>query len=49
MIIFKMPNYQNSKIYKIRCNTTGLVYIGSTTQSLKQRLDQHIKIAVLLK
>lgn len=29
------------KIYCIRCLTTGLVYIGSTTQSLKRRLKEH--------
>ena len=39
---YKILTYQNSKIYKIRCNTTGLVYIGSTTQSLKQRLDHNV-------
>ena len=39
-----MHNYKNSKIYKIICNTTGLVYIGSTTQSLKARLSGHTTI-----
>lgn len=37
-----MSDYRNSKIYKIICNTTGLVYIGSTTRSLKDRLNEHI-------
>jgi hypothetical protein len=35
-------NYQNSKIYKIECKTTGLKYIGSTTiKYLCDRLGQH--------
>ena len=37
-----MPNYKNSKIYKVICET-GLIYIGSTTQTLKERLRQHKK------
>ena len=36
-----MPNYSNGKIYKIVCNTTNKIYIGSTTQSLTSRLGQH--------
>lgn len=36
-----MPNYQQGKIYKIVCNTTGLVYIGSTTMSLNSRFSCH--------
>jgi GIY-YIG catalytic domain len=36
-----MVNYDNSKIYKIVCNKTGLCYIGSTTQSLSSRLSHH--------
>ena len=36
-----MVNYANGKIYKIVCNITGKVYIGSTTLSLSQRLVQH--------
>ena len=36
-----MPNYKNGKIYKIVCDETGLTYIGSTTQTLKKRLQQH--------
>lgn len=36
-----MPNYQQGKIYRIVCNTTGLVYIGSTTMSLNQRFSCH--------
>ena len=36
-----MPDYAKSKIYKIVCNITGLVYIGSTSQTLNQRLQEH--------
>ena len=36
-----MNKYENGKIYKIVCNTTGLIYIGSTIQTLKERLSQH--------
>ena len=37
-----MPNYQNGKIYTIRCKTdNNLIYVGSTTQTLAQRLGQH--------
>lgn len=36
-----MPNYSNGKIYRIVCNETGEQYIGSTTQSLAQRLACH--------
>ena len=31
----------HGKIYKLICNVTGLVYYGSTTESLKQRLSEH--------
>lgn len=34
-------NYQNAKIYRIDCLTTNEVYIGSTCQTLAQRLSQH--------
>jgi len=34
-------NYANGKIYKIVCNITGLVYVGSTTQALSKRLYHH--------
>ena len=33
--------YQNGKIYKIVCNESGKIYIGSTTKSLKKRLIHH--------
>tara|TARA_R110000796_G_scaffold130448_1_gene246064 strand:+ start:68 stop:658 length:591 start_codon:yes stop_codon:yes gene_type:complete len=37
-----MVNYNNGKVYKIVCDTTALVYVGSTTKNyLSQRLDQH--------
>lgn len=36
-----MPNYLNSKIYKLVCNKTGLTYYGSTTRTLSQRLTEH--------
>ena len=38
-----MPDYSKSKIYKIICNITGLVYIGSTCQTLTQRLQDHLR------
>ena len=37
-----MPNYNNSKIYKIVVNTNGNIYIGSTTQALSMRLCGHV-------
>jgi len=36
-----MSKYQNSKIYKIVCNTTGQIYIGSTYLTLEERLKKH--------
>ena len=36
-----MVDYSNGKIYRIVCNNTGKVYIGSTTQSLSKRLVAH--------
>ena len=38
-----MPDYKQGKIYKIVCNVTGSVYIGSTIQSLSMRLTGHRK------
>lgn len=38
-----MPNYQNGKIYKLVSNLTDKIYIGSTTQSLSQRMGGHRK------
>jgi hypothetical protein len=42
-IVYKnMPNYQLGKIYKIVCNTSGLVYYGSTCEpTLARRLAGH--------
>ena len=38
-----MERYQNGKIYKIVCNITGKVYIGSTCKKLlSQRLAGHV-------
>ena len=34
--------YEDGKIYKIVCNVTNLVYIGSTCQRLSQRLAKHV-------
>jgi len=37
-----MVNYSNGKIYKIVCDTTGLIYVGSTTkQYLSNRISEH--------
>ena len=37
-----MVNYNNGKIYKLECLTTGLIYIGSTTKHyLSERMSQH--------
>jgi hypothetical protein len=40
-----MPvNYQNGKIYKIECNITNEIYIGSTCQpTLARRLTGHVE------
>ena len=40
--IFKMPNYQQGKIYSIRSHSRpDLIYIGSTTQPLSKRMGLH--------
>ena len=37
-----MPNFQNGKIYMIRSSSRqDLIYIGSTTQTLAQRMAKH--------
>ncbi len=36
-----MPNYLTSRIYKIVSNQTDLIYVGSTTQTLSQRMASH--------
>jgi hypothetical protein len=38
-----MPDYQNSRIYKIVNLETNECYIGSTTLALSQRLAQHVR------
>lgn len=39
-----MPiNYQNGKIYKIITTNSDDIYIGSTTNTLKSRLSDHVK------
>ena len=40
-----MPDYKNGKIYSIRSYQTEQIYIGSTTQSLSERISQHKKIS----
>ena len=37
----KPIDYSKGKIYKIVCNTTGLIYVGSTIQKLCERLRAH--------
>jgi len=39
----KPLDYQNGKIYVIRSYKTDLVYVGSTTQQLCQRMSNHRK------
>jgi len=36
-----MPDYTNGKIYKLFSYDNDLVYIGSTTQKLSERLSKH--------
>ena len=36
-----MVDYSNGKVYRIVCNLTGKVYIGSTTNTLSRRLTSH--------
>ena len=37
-----MPNYQNGKIYTIRCYTDiSLIYVGSTIKKLCDRMSNH--------
>ena len=40
-----MPNYQNSKIYKLVSNISNDIYIGSTVNKLSHRLNQHKDIS----
>lgn len=36
-----MTKYENGRIYKLVCNVTGLVYVGSTVQPLHKRRYVH--------
>lgn len=36
-----MPDYSKSKVYKLVCNLTGLVYVGSTVCPLYKRKWEH--------
>jgi hypothetical protein len=37
-----MPDYENGKIYTVRCLTDkSLIYVGSTTQPLHKRMNEH--------
>ena len=38
-----MIDYKNGKIYRIIDNTSEMVYIGSTCQTLTQRLAGHVR------
>ena len=38
-----MPNYQESKIYKIYNTVNDEIYIGSTTRKLSERMAEHRK------
>jgi len=35
------PRYKNGKLYKIVCNNTGRIYIGSTHHTLEDKLGMH--------
>src|SRR5438445_12363270 len=37
----EIDKYQNAKVYKIHCNITQTVYVGSTTSDLPKRLGFH--------
>jgi len=37
-----MPDYEKGKIYKLYSPSKNLVYFGSTTQTLSQRLAKHV-------
>lgn len=38
-----MVNYKDAKIYLIKSSHTDKVYVGSTTYTLRQRLQSHFK------
>ena len=35
-------NYQNGKIYYLKCKTSNKLYVGSTSQLLQERLNGHV-------
>ena len=37
-----VSKYSTGKIYGIRCNTTNLLYVGSTIETLKSRESKHL-------
>jgi len=37
-----VSKYATGKIYGIRCNTTNLLYVGSTMETLKLRESKHL-------
>jgi len=37
-----MSDYSQGKIYKLLCNVTKKIYVGSTTESLTKRLKKHV-------
>ena len=39
-----MPDFKNGKIYTLWCHETDEIYVGSTTQTLSQRLSGHKKL-----
>ena len=41
MVNTKMVNYKNGKIYKIVCDVSDFIYIGSTCQPLNKRWGEH--------
>ena len=44
-----MPDYKKGKIYRIICNITGKIYIGSTIETLARRLSGHRRSYKLFK
>ena len=43
--INRMPNYENSFVYKLVNSVDNKIYIGSTTQALSKRLGEHKNMA----
>jgi hypothetical protein len=37
------PKYQQTLVYGIQCMTTGEMYVGSTHETLKERIRKHIQ------